>query len=166
MASAASRADVNASYMPSPESGSTSPAASPTRTHVVAGRSRGADAAHRQPVAADLGECVGVDPVGARESREMVAQVRAFPVPAADTEVRVLALREQPAVAAVRLAELDHGRRGVALAVEVLPADVALERDAAHDAVLEPDRLRDDAVCPVRADERVRDDVHLPHLSP
>ena len=76
----------------------------------------------------------------------------------------MVALREQPAVAAVRLAELDDGRRRVALAVEVLPADVALERDAAHDAVLEPDRLRDDAVRAVRADERVRDDVRLPHL--
>ena len=78
MASAASRAEVNASYMPSPESGSTSPAASPTRTTlsragVVAPTRRIGSRWPRTSVSTS-----GIDPVGAREPREVVAQVRPF----------------------------------------------------------------------------------------
>ena len=106
-------------------------------------------------MAAHVGERRRVDREGACEPREVPAQLGAFARPAADAEIRVVALREQPPVAPGRGAELDHGSRREAVTVEQLPRDVALERDAAHDAALQSDRLRDDPVGTVCADEHV-----------
>ena len=73
--------------------------------------------------------------------------------PAADAEVRVVALREDPAVAAAgRRRARPPPCRGSARG-RAVPGDVALERDAAHDALAETGRLRDDAVRAVGADE-------------
>ena len=160
IASAASRAETNASYIPSPESGSTRPAASPTRrTRSLAGR-RGADAAHREPVAAEVGDRVRVDPVGAREPREVPAQAAAPRSPS----LRRRGSRDRPSGRASR-----SRRPGAPISttavdakrslVEQRPGDVPLERDAALDAGVEPGRLRDDAVRAVGADEDVGRDA-------
>ena len=72
-ASDASRALTNASYIPSPVSGSTSPAASPTSS----ARPRAGDEAgppQRQPVPAHVLERVGVDLVAAAELGEVLAE--------------------------------------------------------------------------------------------
>jgi hypothetical protein len=57
-------------------------------------------------MAAQVGERVGVDAVRVREHGKVVAEAPAFAGPAADAEIRVVALREQPAVTASRRAEL------------------------------------------------------------
>ncbi len=56
----------------------------------------------------------GIDAVSAREPVEMGAQVRTLGHPPADAEVRVIALREHPAVPAGHDPELDPGRPVVA----------------------------------------------------
>ena len=80
----------------------------------AAARRRRAELAHRQPVAAHVGHERRVDAVRAGQPREVVAQPRPLLHPAADAEVRVVALREDPAVAAGHDAELDPGRALVA----------------------------------------------------
>ena len=70
----------------------------------------------------------------------------------------MIALRKHPAVAAGHDAELDPGRSGVRGAFERAPGNVALERDAADDALAEPGRPRDDTVGPVGTDEEARTD--------
>ena len=89
------------------------------------------------------------------EPREVVAQPRPLAAPAADAEVRVVALREHPAVAAGEDGELDHGGP-LEVAAERVEGDVPLEGDAPHDPVAEPGRAGHDAVCAVRADEHAR----------
>ena len=67
----------------------------------------------------------------AAEPLEPCAQPRALREPAADAHVDVVALREDPAVAARHRAELEHGAAAVAL---VRIRRVRLERDAALEA--------------------------------
>ena len=88
-----------------------------------------------------------------REPLEMVAQPRPFAVPPTDTEVRVVALREHPAVATRDDAELHPGGPAVRLRVEVAPGGVRLEGDAGDDAVAEPYRARDGPVRSVGSDD-------------
>ncbi len=75
------------------------------------------------------------------------------PHPPADAEVRVVALREHPAVPARHDAELDPGGARTALRGASSQRDVPLERDAANDPAAEPGAPRDDAVRAVGADE-------------
>ncbi len=97
-----------------------------------------------------------------RQTIEMRAQVGPFREPAPDPEVRVIALREHPAVATWDDAELDPGRPAIGRALEHAPLDVPLERDAAHDPGAQPGRPRDDAVGAVRADDEARPDSVWP----
>ena len=103
-----------------------------------------------------------VDAVSTGEAVEMPAQARPLRHPPTDPEVRVIALRKHPAVAAGHDAELHPGRSGVRVASERAPRDVALERYATDDALAEPGRPRDDTVRPVRADEEARIDEVRP----
>ena len=88
----------------------------------------------------------------------MLPQARAFAAPAADADVRVIALREDPAVAAWDDPQLDDRRPRDGVAVEIAVRDVRLESDAPNDARAEARLLRDDPVRPVGAHEHVRDD--------
>ncbi len=126
--------------------------------HSSAGGDGCAEAAHRQPMAAHLADRVGRDVVVGGETAEMVAQGGALVSPAADAEVRVVPLREHPAVAAGRLPELDDGGALVALRVDRAPGDVSLERDAVDDLRCQSGLACDDAVRSVRADEHAGDD--------
>ena len=74
-----------------------SPAASPTRS-----------ARPREPVTTKFFELVEGCAVGLAEPPEMGAQARSLLLPAADAEVRVIALRENPAVAARDDAQLER----------------------------------------------------------
>jgi hypothetical protein len=105
-----------------------------------------------------VGDRGRIDSVSMRKAVQMPAQVRPFRQPAPYSEVRMIALRKHPAVAAGHDAELDPGRFGVRGAFEGAPRDVALERYAADDALAEPGRPRDDTVGPVGTDEEARTD--------
>src|SRR5581483_1348707 len=111
--------------------------------------------AQGEPVAADVRERRGVDAVLATEAVEVAAQPRPLALPAADAEVHVVALREDPAVAAGERAELDHRDSPVAL----VEGRVALERDAVDDLSAEAERARGDPVRAVRADHDRRLDA-------
>ena len=125
--------------------------------HAPTGR-RCAEPTHRQPVAAQVVEDRGVDVVLLDQAHQVLPQAGAFAAPAADADVRVIALREDPAVAAGNDPELDHRRPGDGVAVEIAVRDVRLEGDASNDARAEARLSRDDPVCPVGAHEHVRDD--------
>src|SRR5438445_3196593 len=89
-------------------------------------------------------------------SLEIRAKARAFGLPAADADVRVLALREDPGVAAGEVRELDHGSALVPLAVETRSVrGVSFERDAVHDPAPELEPASRGAVRPVGTDHDV-----------
>ena len=69
-------------------------------------------------MAAQLLERLEAEPVGLARPREMVAQPRAFLLPGADADVDVVALREDPAVAAGNVGQLDDRAPAVAVARE------------------------------------------------
>ena len=90
----------------------------------------------------------------------MRAQMRPFRQPAPHAEVRMIALREHPAVAAGNDAELHPGRPAYGVLSSALQRNVSLERDSADDALAEPGRPCDDTVGSIRTDEEARaDDV-------
>src|SRR4029450_7833859 len=60
----------------------------------------GAASPHREAMAADVAKAVGVDSMYTYESIEVCAKPRALGHPAAHADVRVVALREHPPVAA------------------------------------------------------------------
>ena len=93
------------------------------------------------------------------QPREVVAKVRTFAPPATDADVRVVSLREHPAVAAGDDPELDDRGSLEPGAVDRAVRDVRLQRDAPHDPVPEAGLARDDPVRAVGADEHVRDDL-------
>ena len=64
------------------------------------------------------------------QSAEMRPQPRAFPLPTADADVRVVALGEHPAVASGEDGELHDEPPAVALRSSLSQRDVALQRDA------------------------------------
>ncbi len=70
----------------------------------------------------------------------MVAQARPLAPPAADADVDVVALREDPAVAAGDDAELGDEPARVPLRRRVVEGEVPLERDAVADLLPEPER--------------------------
>ena len=115
IASAASRDETKHSYIPSPDTGSIRPAASPTRSARSPASARLAPA-QRQAVAAQLVELRRVEPVRLADAREVLADPRPFVLPRADADVHVVALREDPAVAARDVGELDDRAARVALA--------------------------------------------------
>ena len=118
----------------------------------AAAREPRAGHSHRQPVAARLLRRVRIDPVRLAHPPQLGAQLRPLlPVPA-DADVDVVALREDPAVAAADDRDLEHHRARVALLVRV----VRLERDAVDDAVGEAELLRRRAVAAVGADHDPR----------
>src|SRR6188474_2712713 len=116
-------------------------------------------------MAADALEHGRVDAVGPREAVEVVAQLRPLRRPASDAEVRMIALREHPAVAARHDPQLDPCRLLVRRPFEAAPGNVPLECDATDDAAPEPGRLRNDAVGSVGSDEKRRTNGRLPHTS-
>ena len=92
--------------MPSPVSGSTRPAASPTSSTAPCRRRPASP--HRQPGAVQVGELCRVDPVRGTEPAQVLADARPLARPAADAVVRVVGLREDPAVAAGNDADFDR----------------------------------------------------------
>ena len=138
--------------MPSPESGSTRPAASPTssarpRTGRLAGP------AHRQAVTrGPIRAARRGSPSPRHEAREVLAQPRPLRCPAADADVDVVALREDPAVAAGQPSRARPRLFRASGPPARLQRDVALERDAVHVRVAEAESPHRQAVDAVGAD--------------
>ena len=117
-------------------------------------------AAQRQAVPAQLHDGAEGQPETLAEGAKLAAEARALVLPAADADVDVVALREDPAVAAFESPELEQH---AALHVEVrcqLERHVALERHADGRVAAEGERPRARPVGAVRTDDEGR-----PHLS-
>ena len=84
----------------------------------------------------------------------MVAQPRAFALPAADADVDVVALGKDPRVAAGNDAELEHEPAAVAR----VERRIALERHTVSVVAREPERARGQTVDAVGADDHTRGD--------
>ena len=154
IAAAASSAETKHSYIPSPETGSISPAASPTSNArspatLVPGRRSG------QPVSSHILELRGNETVGRADAREMLPQPRPLLRPRPHADVHVVTLREHPAVTAGNVGELDDGAMPVAIDPQLTVGHVALERDPVDDRTAERQRLRSLSVRPVRSDDHV-----------
>src|SRR3954468_7907212 len=67
-----------------------------------------AGAAQRQTMPAQRGKLRGLEPVCLAEAPEVRAEIGACLLPAADADVRMLGLREDPAVPARDVGQLDH----------------------------------------------------------
>ena len=119
------------------------------------GRDRRAGPAHREAVAAQVGEVVGREAVGARRARRGARASAALGLPPSHTDVDVVALCEHPAVAAGNVAELDDGAALVALAVDDAVRDVALVCDPLDEGRRDPERARGRPVRAVRGDDDV-----------
>ncbi len=87
----------------------------------------------------------------------MIAQPRPFLLPRPDADVDVVALREDPPVAAGDVGQLDDCAPAVPVAAKARVRDVSLQRDAVDDPAAEPERARCRSVRAVGSD----DDVHL-----
>src|SRR5919108_2178140 len=107
---------------------------------------------HGQAVTPDALELVAGDPVRGAQAHEMLAEPRALRPPPSDTEVRVVALREDPRVAARDDPELEDEFPAVLLS-HLRVRQVALERHPHVLVATQPERLGADAVCAVRADD-------------
>ena len=131
--------------MPSPESGSTRPAASPTKACL---RPRAAVVRRMAAGGRAVGERVGVG-ADVAPTAAGVRAATALGGPAADAVVGVALLREDPAVAAGHGAELD--RRAPA---RFRQRPVALERDPVEDAAAEAEsRAIRPLSAPIRGDD-------------
>ena len=100
----------------------------------------------------------GVHPklVRSSEPRDVVAQPRSLAPPPSDADVRVVALREHPSVAAGHHSEL-HDRRALdSGGLEIGVRHVSLQRDPVDDVGVQPHGASHDPVRSVRADEHVR----------
>src|SRR5207244_1745745 len=75
-----------------------------------AAREAGRRAAHRQAVAARPGRRVDVDAVLVAEAAQVHPQTRSLALVAANSDVDVVTLREDPAVASVHGRDLEHHR--------------------------------------------------------
>ena len=89
------------------------------------------------------------------EPAEMGAQARSLLLPAADAEVRVIALGEDPAVAARDDAQLERKPPVIGRAIHLRVGHVRLERDADDAVAAEPERAGGHPVDAVRADQNV-----------
>src|SRR6266540_5557029 len=85
----------------------------------------------------------------------MLAQTRPLLAPAADADVDVVTLREDPPVAARNGGQLEHEHAAPAVGRKLLVGKIPLERDAVDDAAAEVKRARSDPVRAVCADQRV-----------
>src|SRR5439155_18726476 len=86
----------------------------------AAAREAARRATHRQPVAAQVACGLRVDAVLLAETSEASAEVRRLALVAADADVDVIALREDPAVAAVNDADRDDHRAAIPRVVGVV----------------------------------------------
>ena len=120
-----------------------------------AARDLRARAAHRQPVAAQLGQRLPGDAVTDADVAQVIAQVRALRVPAADADVGVVALREDPAVAARDVAHLEQRDVPLDARADGVVGDVGLERGGEDAILAELERPSADAVGAVGGDEDV-----------
>jgi hypothetical protein len=87
------------------------------------------------------------------EVAEMSPQARPLALPAADADVDVVALREDPPIPSGDRAQLDRREPAKALLGDWAVGDVALERNAVDGALPEAERASRRAVCAVGADE-------------
>src|SRR5439155_6931965 len=109
--------------------------------------------AHRQPMAAQLPEVGGLQAVRGAEAREVLAQTWPLALPAADADIRVVALREDPAVPTGDAAELEQRPSGIVLAPQPRVRDVALVGDSVDQPFPETQCAARRAVRPVDADD-------------
>ena len=114
---------------------------------------RGSESAHRESVPAHVRECTRVDAVLAGQLVEVRAQPRSFVEPAPDPQIRMVALRENPAVASGDDAELDPGGLPIRHRIERSPAHVCFESDAADDSLPELRGASDETIGAVGADD-------------
>ena len=113
-------------------------------------------AAHRQPVPAHSRSSADhAMPCAVADAAQVVAQVRALRIPAADADVRVVALGEDPAVAAGDVAELEQRTCRSHARADRVVGDVGLERRGEDAAAAEPERAAADAVGAVGGDQHV-----------
>ena len=87
--------------------------------------------AQRQPVAAQRVERLGRETVALAHAAQVLAQPRPLALPGADADVRVVALRKDPAVAAGNRPKLDRRE-----AVVLLPADFLFGRTIEADKMI------------------------------
>ena len=92
----------------------------------------------------------------------MLPHPRPLALPAADSDVDVVALREDPAVAAGHVRELEAKAALVALAGDDAVGDVCFERDAIVAPVVKPGRAGADPVHAVGAKYRICSDFRPP----
>src|SRR5258705_9023389 len=102
----------------------------------------------------EMGEPAQLDAVVLAEHTEVASQLRTFVAPAADADVDVIALREDPAVAAGHGAELEHERPVPPGRRKLLIRKIALEGDAVDDPAAKAERSSGDPVRAVGADQR------------
>ena len=136
-----------------------SPAASPTRS----ARPRASvepRLAQREPITAQFFELVEGSAVRLAEPPEMGPQARSLLLPAADAEIRVIALREDPAVAARDDAQLEREPPVVRRAIHLRVGHVPLERDADDAVAAELERAR--AVTPLTPSAPIRTSASMP----
>ena len=88
----------------------------------------------------------------------MLAEARALALPAADADVDVVALREDPAVAAGDRAQLERSQPAVAVLRDGSIRDVPLKGHAVDGSLAEAEGARRRPVRAVGADERRRHD--------
>ena len=102
---------------------------------------------------ANVRQRVRCEPVLARQTLEVTAQMRPLVKPAPYSQVRVIALREHPSVPAGNDAELHPRRRLVRVGIEAAPRNVSLERNPTHDPVAEACDAGNEPVCSVSPDD-------------
>src|ERR671934_105833 len=88
-----------------------------------------ARAPERKPMAPEALHARLVDAAAQAEVAQLRPESRAHALPASDADVRVVSLREDPAVAAGDRSELDRGESLVLLPADVGVGHVPLERD-------------------------------------
>ena len=86
---------------------------------------------------------------------QVIAQMRALGIPAADAHVRVVALGEEPAVASGDIPHLEQRHVLLDAGTDVVVGDVGLERRGEDPALAELQRTAADAVGAVRCDEHL-----------
>src|SRR5690242_4828819 len=119
-------------------------------------------------MAAEIRQVLRSQPVRLAGTPEVLAKTWTLLLPGSDTDVDMVALGKDPAVAARDVGELDDGTPAVAVAGDAPVRDVSLERHSVNDPVAEPDCARGRTVCSVGADNHIgRSEVGrrtLPHL--
>jgi hypothetical protein len=116
---------------------------------------RGPSGTEREPVPADLLEVGGSDPVSLAEVAQVLPERRAFPSPAPDAEIDVIAFGKDPAVASGDDSELEHQLASV-VGTEPGGRKIALQRHAHVLVSAQPERAGRDSVHAVGSDEQLR----------